>query len=109
MMQEAPQYMYETSPYVQGSIKLTWIDPTNYNILNSEIFQTIDEALKNTKGKNDWLVFRLAESDGNKYKWELLPFGESKNYINSMKTFDFVEKYGLYVLIGFGVLILMKD
>ncbi len=110
MLKEAPQYMYaESSPYLKGTIKLTWIDPNDFSVLSSEMFETLEEALKNTADKKDWLVFRLKESDGNKYKWELLPYGESKNYINSMKVSDFLDKYGLYLLIGLGIVILTKE
>jgi hypothetical protein len=110
MLQEAPKYMYsETSPYVKGTIKLTWIDPKNFAILSSKMYETLDEALKNTQGKKDWLIFRLVESDGNSYKWELLPYGDSKSYLNSMKAFDFVEKNGLYILLGLGVILLIKE
>jgi hypothetical protein len=109
-MIEVPKEMYaQSSPYLKGTIKLTWIDPSDFSVLSSEMFETLEEALKNTKDKKDWLVFRLKESDGNKYKWELLPYGESKNYINSMKVSDFIDKYGIYVLIGIGALILVKE
>jgi hypothetical protein len=109
MLQEAPKYMYaESSPYMKGTIKLTWIDPKNYGILCSKMFETLDEALKNTEDKKDWLVFRLVESDGDSYKWELLPYGESKSYLSSMKVSDFLEKYGLYVLLGLGIILISK-
>jgi hypothetical protein len=108
VVSEAPQYMYSQPHYVKGTIKLTWIEPDNVSIMFSQMFETLDEALKNTQGKKDWLIFTLKEAEGNSYKWELLPYGESKNYINSMKVNNFVEEYGIYVLIGLGALILLK-
>ena len=44
--------MEDELPYSKGTIKLTWIDPKNYEILNSSMYQTLDDALKNaTKEK----------------------------------------------------------
>ena len=34
-------------PYSKGTIKLTWIDPSNYEILHSAMYDTLDGALSN--------------------------------------------------------------
>ena len=77
-------------PYQEGTIKLTWIDPENYKILNGKMYDTIDEALKNipeSKG-NNWLLFKLIKTDGKEYNWELLPYGKYKGYERGMKYRD---------------------
>ena len=79
-----------TSPYKKGTIKLTWIDPDNYKILNGKMFDSVDEALINipkSKGDN-WLIFKLIKTDGKEYNWELLPYGKYKGYENGMKLRD---------------------
>jgi hypothetical protein len=37
--------MNDNLPYGIGTIKLTWIDPSNYKILNSSMFNDIESAL----------------------------------------------------------------
>jgi hypothetical protein len=81
-------------PYKNGTIKLTWINPSDFSELSSEIFETLKDALKNTKDKKDWLVFRLNDYNGKKIKWiwELLPYGKSKKYINYQIDLGFDKK-----------------
>lgn len=83
-------FEFMEQPYKEGTIKLTWIDPNNYKILNGKMYDTIDEALKNipkSKGDN-WLIFKLIKTDGNEYNWELLPYGKHKGYEKGMKFRD---------------------
>jgi hypothetical protein len=83
--------MENDKPYKEGTIKLTWIDPANYNILKSEMFNSVEEALKakdrQQLGKN-WLLFELGTTDGNKYSWNLLPYGKYNDYVTGMKIRD---------------------
>ena len=37
----------EDLPYELGTIKLTWINPSEYTILESKMFDSVDEALQN--------------------------------------------------------------
>jgi hypothetical protein len=102
--------MEDELPYSKGTIKLTWIDPKNYEILNSSMYQTLDDALKNaTKEKDNWLIFRLETTDGINYTWKLLPYGQYKEYINGMKFRDNpILYYGGLSLMIFGAYSLIR-
>jgi hypothetical protein len=95
----------EELPYKNGTIKLTWINPKDYRILHSQMFDSIAEALSNvpkSKG-NNWLLFELIETDGKKYKWGLLPYGKHRGYINGMRLRDnWILRYSLYGLLVIG-------
>lgn len=78
-------------PYNTGTIKLTWISPSNYDVLKSEMFDDLETALKAAAKSdlgNNWLVFRLSNTDGKKYEWELLPYGKHKGYKTGMQYRD---------------------
>ena len=77
--------MADELPYSKGTIKLTWIDPKNYEILNSAMFETIEGAIsKAPKDNENWMLFRLESTDGINYTWKLLPYGQYKEYINGI-------------------------
>jgi hypothetical protein len=104
--------MSENLPYGKGTIKLTWINPKDYNILESAMYNSVDEALKNIPKnikKNDFLIFELVSTDGVEYKWKLLPYGRSSQYKYGMEFFDndFVF-YGVLGLSLFGVYSVLK-
>ena len=92
--------------YAKGTIKLTWINPKNYSILESEMFKSVSEALANlpkSKG-NNWLIFELIDTDGKKYNWKLLPYGKYKGYLWGMKLRDNpILRYGSVFLMIYGV------
>jgi hypothetical protein len=103
-------------PYSIGTIKLTWIDPTNYKVLNSQMFNTISDALASLKGRklsNNWLIFKLVSTDGVRYKWELLPYGKHRGYLWGMKLRDNpILRYGSIALFLYGCYnfyLLMKE
>lgn len=102
--------MAEELPYSKGTIKLTWIDPKNYEILNSAMFETIDGALsKVPKDNENWMLFRLESTDGINYTWKLLPYGQHKEYINGMKFRDNpLLYYGGLALMIFGAYSLIR-
>jgi hypothetical protein len=74
-------------PYQEGTIKLTWIDPKNYEILNSSMFENVESAVAKAP-KNNWMLFKLDKTDGINYTWKLLPYGDYKQYLSSMKFRD---------------------
>ena len=78
----------ETSPYASGTIKLTWVDKNDNKILHSQMYDNIEEALKNTYEKKNWLIFKLRQSSGDGYDWDLLPYGQSKSYTRGMYVSD---------------------
>lgn len=89
----------ETSPYEKGTLKLTWVDKNDKNILHSQMFDNVEEALKNTYEKRNWLIFKLIQSAGDGYQWELLPYGQSKSYKRSI----FMSENPLIKLLIFGL------
>lgn len=100
--------MSQEKPYNEGTIKLTWIDPNDYMILNSKMFNSVQEALRNLpKGidPQNFLIFKLIKTDGNYYEWQLLDYGRSKEYVSGMKFKDnkFLY-YGTIALVTLGIL-----
>ena len=78
----------EDLPYKLGTIKLTWINPSDYTILESKMFDSVDEALKNLPSnikKEDFMIFKLIKTDGTAYEWKLLPYGNHSEFIRSME------------------------
>jgi len=104
--------MSENLPYGKGTIKLTWINPKDYNILESAMYNSVDEALQNIPKnikKNDFLLFELVSTDGVQYKWKLLPYGRSNQYKYGMEFFDNdLVFYGFVGLTLFGVYSVLK-
>lgn len=78
----------DSSPYANGTIKLTWVDKNDNKILYSKMFNDVEEALKNTYEKKNWLIFKLRHSSNDGYDWELLPYGRSKSYKRSIYFSD---------------------
>jgi hypothetical protein len=89
--------------YGSGTIKLTWINPNDYSILESKMFpkEKLQQALEESKGKNKWMIFELKSNTGDQYSWSLLPYGEAKTFVKTMK---FRDSVWYPVLIGAGIL-----
>jgi hypothetical protein len=98
-------------PYKNGTIKLTWINPSDYKILESQMFDSVGQALSNlpkSKG-NNWLLFRLEKTDGKKYTWKLLPYGKHRGYVNGMRLRDNpLIRVGIIGLVVLGAINLYK-
>lgn len=78
----------EDLPYKLGTIKLTWINPSEYTILESKMFDSVDEALQNIPTnikKNEYMIFELIKTDGTAYEWKLLPYGNHNDFVRSMQ------------------------
>ncbi len=77
--------------YPIGTLKLTWIDPKDYTILNSIMFkkEELQKALEVAKPfKNDFMLFELTQTKNDSYSWKLLPYGDAKRFVNTMKVYD---------------------
>jgi hypothetical protein len=95
----------EDLPYKLGTIKLTWINPSDYTILESKMFDSVDEALKNLPSnikKEDFMIFKLIKTDGTAYEWKLLPYGNHSDFVRSMEFRN--NKLYYYGSMGLGVL-----
>lgn len=97
-------------PYKVGTYKLTWIDPNDYEILHSAMFESIAGALSKIPKDNDnYLIFQLKQTDGINYTWHLLPYGQYKEYISGMKFRDNkIMYYGGLALMIFGAYSILK-
>lgn len=101
--------MKEETIYPVGTIKLTWIDDLNNSILHSKMYKSVDEALKNTQSKKNWLIFNLKSVDGDNYTWDLLPYGTSKKYQLGMSFVDNkILMLSSLTLVGLGVFYVFK-
>ena len=92
--------------YPIGTLKVTWVLGPEYTTLNSQMFkkQDLDKAIeygKNMGGK-DFMIFELAENKGDSYSWKLLPYGDAKKFVSSMKNQDSAIFKGI-VLVGAGL------
>jgi hypothetical protein len=95
--------------YSAGTIKLTWIDEKDKKVLHSKMYKTLEEALKDTQSKKNWLIFKLKNVDGDNYSWDLLPYGTSKSYQLGMSFVDNkILMLSSLTLIGLGVFYVFK-
>jgi len=99
-------------PYKVGTIKLTWINPNDYTLLESKMFDSVSEALDNVPTnikENEFMLFELIKTDGEAYEWKLLPYGVSKRFVRSMEFKDNkLMYYGSMALGVFGAVYLLK-
>lgn len=92
--------------YEKGTIKITWINPKDFSVLESQMFNKVNlqEALKVANTKPNFMVFELTENKGNYYKWKLLPYGEHDRFIRAMEmNANPLYKIALFAFIGFGI------
>jgi hypothetical protein len=95
--------------YNTGTIKLTWIDPSDYTLLSSAMYETVEDALKETVNKKNWLIFRLKSVEGDNYTWEVLPYGVREKYVMGMKFYDnSLLKIAFIGLAGSGAYFIIK-
>ena len=73
--------------YEIGTIKLTWINPSDFTILESRMYKKdeLQKALADAKSKPDFMLFTLLNVQGDQYQWKLLPYGEANRFVYSMQ------------------------
>lgn len=76
--------------YQKGTIKLTWINPNDYTILDSKMFKPdeLEKALKEAEERKDWMLFQLESTKNDSYSWKLLPYGTADSFVRNMKLRD---------------------
>ncbi len=57
-----------------GTVKVAWIDSDTPDIMESKMYDDLSTALEESKGKT-FMVMGLEESEGDYYKWKMLPYG----------------------------------
>ena len=96
--------------YPIGTLKVTWINKEDFTILRSQMFkkENIDQAVdfgKKMSGGKDFMIFQLTETPSkDAYVWKLLPFGDSKRFINTMQNSESIIFKG-FILLGVGLAI----
>jgi len=73
--------------YEIGTLKLTWIEPTDFTILKSQMYGSdeLNKALRDAESKPDWMLFQLQKTENDSYTWKLLPYGTAKTFERSMR------------------------
>jgi hypothetical protein len=73
--------------YKLGTLKLTWISPNDFTILESQMYDSdeLEKALREAESKPDWMLFQLMSTKDDGYQWKLLPYGTYKSFVRSMK------------------------
>lgn len=89
------------SPYAVGTIKLTWTDKLNNRIIHHKMFEKLDEALKETGDKKNWLVWKLNKGGQDEYDWQLLPNGSSGLYLRR----KWLDDHMVVKLLGYGFML----
>ena len=76
--------------YPIGTLKLTWINPNDYTILDSTMYkpEELDKVLSDSGEKKDWMIFQLVSTQNDSYSWKLLPYGTADDFVRSMKLRD---------------------
>lgn len=88
--------------------KLAWVDEGNTSILHSKMFETKEEAIKESEGKKDFMLFSLEKMEDGSYTWNLLPYGNYNSFKVGMWTKNFWGKYKGFVFIGIGAYVAYK-
>lgn len=90
--------------YEIGTLKLTWINPNDYTILESKMFSKdeLTKALRESESKPDWMLFQLETTKDDAYKWKLLPYGTADSFLRSMKIRN-NPWYPLLIVAGIGL------
>ena len=73
--------------YRLGTLKLTWINPNDFTILESQMYDSdeLEKALREAESKPDLMLFQLMSTKDDGYQWKLLPYGTYKSFVRSMK------------------------
>ena len=82
--------------YEIGTIKLVWYSDKDFKIINSLMFNTVEDALVYAKNLSNFMVMKLINNDADFYKWEILEYGDFNKYKGGM----LIQKYMLPILIS---------
>lgn len=82
--------------------KLTWINPQNFEVLESDFYTTLSEAVQASENKENWLIFKRLDQQGSYYKWLLLPYGKQRMFMQIMRA---QKNIALLILVSVIVLI----
>jgi hypothetical protein len=74
-----------------------------------KVFQSLMLYRRLPKNNENWMIFKLEQTDGVNYSWKLLPYGQYKEYISGMKFRDNkILYYGALALTIYGAYSVLK-
>jgi len=76
--------------YTLGTLKLTWISPNDFSVLESTMFDknNLSGALKLAESKPNFMLFELTETKGDFYKWDLHYLGSPRMVFTKQSNDD---------------------
>jgi len=94
--------------YEKGTLKLTWINKSDYTLLESKMFPkgALESAKQYAERNNlkDIMVFELIGTKNDEYEWRLLPYGSANKFLFHMKAQDSLIAWGVFIAIfGFSI------
>ena len=84
------------------NFKLAWVDDNNSSVLHSKMFETKEEAIKESEDKKDFMIFSLEKMDSGSYTWNLLPYGNYNAFKAGVYAKNFWQSYKGYIFTAFG-------
>lgn len=72
--------------YPIGTLKVAWVEK-NPEYLSSDMFgpTQLTEAIALGEKKGDYMIMQLVSQSKDYYRWKLMPYGNYKQYLRSMK------------------------
>lgn len=78
----------------KGTVKVAWVDAKDPDIMESKMYEDLDTALAEARGKT-FMLMELEDSGGDYYKWRVLPYGEYEKFKGLVSLNDiFLEEGG---------------
>jgi hypothetical protein len=90
------------------NFKLAWVDDKNSSVLHSKMFETKEEAIKESQDKKDFMLFSLEKMEDGSYTWNLLPYGTYYSFKVGIGIKNFWLKYQGYIFTALGAYVAYK-
>ena len=72
--------------YQIGTLKVAWVED-NVEYLSSDMFKPneLDRAIAHGEKVGDYMIMQLVQQEKDLYRWRVLPYGNYKQYLSSMR------------------------
>lgn len=72
--------------YPIGTLKVAWVE-SNVEYLSSDMFKPneLDKAISYGEKVGDYMIMQLVAQEKDLYRWRVLPYGNHKQYLTSMR------------------------
>jgi hypothetical protein len=79
--------------YPIGTLKVAWVE-SNVEYLSSDMFKPneLDKAVAYGENVGDYMIMQLVSQEKDLYRWRVLPYGNHKQYLSSMRLRRKFEK-----------------